>query len=188
MAEHPDQQASEPLELAGCEVTSSADRVPETGVPHAAYVRVVHRARKAVVLALVVFGTAFTICVRREHYLTDILGEREAVIWAWGRWAFGIGVLACFASPLAFIIEELARPAKPRPVTLRPLLVRSLLIAIAVFAVGLSTALAFGRWQAFGSVIGTVLLLAAVRERHLNRVILAVLAAIVLGLTLWGAS
>jgi hypothetical protein len=45
-------------------------------------------------------------------------------------------------------------------------------------------ALAFGPGQAVGSAIGMFLLLAAVRKRNTARAVLAVLAAIVLGLTL----
>jgi hypothetical protein len=186
MTERPDQQGSESQGPAGREVVLDAGSLPENGAPHAAYVNLVHRIRKAVVIAMAVFGVGFVICTRREHYLTYILGEREAGIWTWGRWAFGIGVLACLVSPVAFIVEELARPAKPKPVALRPLFARSLLIMIAVLAVCLSTALACGPWQAFGAVIGTILSFAAVREHHMVRAILAVLAAIVLGLTLLG--
>ena len=64
--------------------------------------------------------------------------------------------------------------------------VRSLFILVTVVAICLSMTFAYGPWQAIGAVIGTFLVLAAVREHRIVRVVLAILAAIMLGLTLLG--
>ena len=185
MADHPDQQGFKPQGPAGRDVVPTAGPVPETCAPHAAYLRTVDCARKAVAIAMVIFGVGFGICVRRDDYLTGT-SRQEPGIWAWGGKALGIGVLACLVAVLALIVEQLARPTDPKRIALRSLLIRALLITIAVVALCFSMALAYGAWHAIGAVIGTFFLLAAVRQHDTPRAILAVLAAIVLGLTLWG--
>jgi hypothetical protein len=185
MAEHSDKNNFGPQEPAGCEVVPEAGPALETPAPHSTYLKLIDTARKTVAVAMAVCGVGLVICVNREDYLRLTL-RRESGIWTWGCWVFGIGVLACLTATLALIVEYLARPAKPRLFTLRSLFVRSLLIVIAVVAVCLSMAFAYGPWQAIGAVIGTFLVLAAAREHRIVRVVLAILAAIMLGLTLLG--
>ena len=69
---------------------------------------------------------------------------------------------------------------------MRWLFVRALLILVAVAAITFSLYVAYGPGQAIGGAVGTLLLLAAVREHSVNRWVLVILATVVLGLTLWG--
>jgi len=95
-----------------------------------------------------------------------------------------MGVAACLTATFAFVIEYLARPTAPTEFTLRSLFVRSLLILVVIAAIGVSMTFGFGVAQGVGAVIGTILLLAAMRERREARAVLAVLAVVVLGPTL----
>jgi hypothetical protein len=140
-------------------------------------------ARKVVAIAMAVCAVGLVVCIRQDDYLTRTL-RYEPGIWRWGIGVFGSGVAACLIATLAFIVEHLARPTAPTVLTLRSLFVRLLIILMIIVAVGLSMAALFGYAQGAGAVIGTVLLLAALRERRMARTILAALAAIVLGLTL----
>jgi hypothetical protein len=112
--------------------------------------------------------------------------RQEPGIWAWGGQSLGIGVLACLVATFALIVEQLARPTDPKRIALRSLLVRAVLVLITVVGLGLSMAFAYGAWQAIGAVMGAFLLLAAVRQHDTPRAMLGVLAAIMLGGTLWG--
>jgi hypothetical protein len=127
--------------------------------------------RKAVAIAMAVFGVGFVVCI-------------HLVNCPWAMRAFAIGVYACLIATLALIVEPLARPANSTPFSLRSLCVRSLLILLTVVAVGLTMAALFGPGQAIGAVVGIFLLLAAVREHNGLRIFLAVLAAIVFSWTL----
>jgi hypothetical protein len=147
--------------------------------------KLIDTARKSVAIAMAVFGAGFAICTRRDDYLTGTL-RWEPGIWAWGKWVLGIGVLTCLIATFALIVEYMARPAAPKPITLRSLFIRSLFILIAVVLISFSMTFAYGPPQAIGAVIGAFLLLAAWREQTEWRVVLAVLAAMVFGLTLWG--
>jgi hypothetical protein len=140
-------------------------------------------ARKAVAIAMALCGVAMVVCVRQDDYLTGTL-RQEPGIWRWGAGVFEIGVAACLIATLAFVVEYLARPTAPSVFTLRSLFVRSSTILVILAAIGVSIAALFGFAQATGAVIGTTLLLAALRERRMTRAIFAILAAIMLGATL----
>ena len=150
-----------------------------------AYLRTIDTTRKAVAIMMVVFGIGFGICLRHDDYFIETL-RYEPGAWTRGKWAFGIGVFACVIVTLGLVLEFLARPTKPWPFSLRWLFVRALLILVTVAVVTYSLYVAFGPGQAIGGAVGTLLLLAAVREHLAKRRVLAVLATIVLGLTLWG--
>ncbi len=66
------------------------------------------------------------------------------------------------------------------------MLIRLLFILIIAVVVCLSMATAYGPWQAIGAVMSIFLVLAAVRKHRIARVVLAILAAMMLGLTLLG--
>jgi hypothetical protein len=139
--------------------------------------------RKAIAIAMAVCGVGLVVCIQRDDYLTGTL-RYEPGIWRLGMWAFGSGVAACLIATLASVVEYLARPTAPTAFTLRSLFARSMIILVVLAAIGVSMAVFFGFPQGVGAVIGTILLLAALRERSMARAILAVLAAIVLGPTL----
>jgi len=185
MAEHSGENNFEPQKPAGREAESKARAALKTPTPHGAYLKLINSTRKAVAIAMAVCGVGLVICINRDDYLRLTL-RRESGIWAWGCWGFGIGVLICLTVAIALIVEHLARPAKPMPFTLRSVFVRSLLLLVAVISIGLFMTLAYGAGQAIGALIGVFLTLAAVREQNIARVVLAVLAAIILGLTLLG--
>ncbi len=107
-------------------------------------------------------------------------------MWAWATWAFFIGLYVCLIATLGLVIEHLARPAKAKLFALRSLLVRFVLILAATVAIYLTMDAEYGPPQAIGAAIGTFLLLGAVRQHDTPRAILGVLAAIMLGWTLWG--
>ncbi len=82
--------------------------------------------------------------------------------------------------------EPAGRGAVLVPFTLRSMLIRLLFILIIAVVVCLSMATAYGPWQAIGAVMSIFLVLAAVRKHRIARVVLAILAAMMLGLTLLG--
>jgi hypothetical protein len=185
MAEHVDEGDIESPEPVGREVLREGGLALKTPIPNVAYLKLVDNVRKAVAIAMAVFGAGYVVCANRNE-LEFTRETRESGIWAWGAWVFGIAVLACSIATLALVVEYLARPATERPFSLRSFFVRALFIVIVVVAICVAMALLYGPGQAIGAVIGTFLLLAAIREHHTKRAILAFLAAIVLGLTLLG--
>jgi hypothetical protein len=161
--------------------TSLASETPE---PHSAYLKFIANARKGVAITMAVFGAGFVVCVNVVD--SGLTWRKDTGIWALGIPVCEIGILVCLVVTLAFIIEHLARPVRPTPFTLRSVLVRSLLILLTVGAICLAMASAYGFWQATGAVVGTFLLLAAVREHGSARATRAFLAAIVVTLTVMG--
>jgi hypothetical protein len=185
MAEQREYKSIEPEIPAERDIATETGPTRETSGPPNAYLKAIDTARKAAAVAMAVLGAAFVICVRRDDYLTGTL-RWEPGIWAWGGRIFAIGVYGCLIATLGLLLEYLARPAKPWPFSLRWLFIRALLILITVTAVSLALGFAYGPGQAIGAAVGTFLLLAAMRERRMPRGVLASLAAVVLGLTLWG--
>ena len=183
MAEHADEKSFEPQEPVGPETAPDASPPSEVSESHAAYLKIINNAKKVVAIAIVIFGAGFIICVNRDDYLTETL-RREPGIWAWGIWICGLGVIACLIATLALIVEFLARPISSASFKLRSVFIRSLFIVTASIAICLLVVITFGPWQAVGTMIGTFLLLAALREKNMARVVLAVLAMIALSLTL----
>jgi hypothetical protein len=182
MAEHPGAKNFEPQGSVGHEVVPEAGPSLDMPESQSAYLKFIDNARKAVAIAMGVFGAGFVICANLDPGDGTDFGPRTR---SFGT-GFAIGVYACLIVVLAFIVEHLARPAKPTPFTLRSLFVRSLFILITVVAIYYAMTIAYGPWQAIGAVVGTILLLAAVRENYITRIISAFLAVIVLGLTLLG--
>jgi hypothetical protein len=154
----------------------------ESPAPHSAYLKFIDNARKAVAIAMAVFGASCVVCSN----LDPNQGIDRASWTASLGFCSLIGTLACLTAALVLTVEHLARPATPATFTLPSLLGRFVLILIAVVAIGVSMSIAYGAWQAIGAVVGVLLLLAALRERRMARVLRAFLAAIVLGLTLLG--
>jgi hypothetical protein len=150
-----------------------------------AYLKTIDATRKAVAIAMVVVAAGMVLCARRND-LELTTESRHSGAWAWAEWAFAVGIYACATATLTLVLEYLARPAKPWPFSLRWLFVHALLILVTVAAVTYSLYVAFGPGQAIGGAVGTLLLLAAVREHEIRRGVLSVLAAVVLGLTVWG--
>jgi hypothetical protein len=180
MAEHPSPSSFEPHESEGPEA------VPESGPvldAPSTYLKFIDNTRKAVVIAMAVCGAGLVICVHREDYLVETL-RRKPGIWTFGMWVFLIGVYTCLIATLALIVEHLARPAKATSFFLRSLFVRSLFILTTVVAIYLLMDTAYGPGQAIGAVISIFLLLAAMRAHNTACTVLAILAAIMLGLTL----
>lgn len=154
----------------------------ETSAPHSAYLKLIDAARKAVAVAMAVCGAGFVICANLDPGHGTDFGPRTRLLGI----GFVIGVYACLIAVLVLIVEHLARPAKPTPFMLRSVFVRASFILIAVVAICVLMATVYGHGQAIGAVAGTFLVLAAVREHYVVRAVLAVLAAIVIGLTLLG--
>ena len=143
-------------------------------------------ARKAVAIAMAIFGVGLVVCIQRDDYLTGTL-RHEPGIWRWGAWAFGSGIAACLLATFVLVIEYLARPVTPSRFVLRSFLMRASMVLIAIVGVGCVVAFVVGFGQRIGAAIGASLSLAALRERHEARVALAVLAAVAFGLTIWSA-
>jgi len=184
MAEQSDDRGLGPQEPSGREAVGSLGSTLETPKSYATYLKLIGNAKKAVAISVVVCGPGFAFCANRDEYLRLTL-RQESGLWWWGAGAFGIGVLVCLVASVALVAEYLARPA-PTRFALRSVLIRSLLILVAVAAVCFGMVFAYGAAQGIGAVIGVVLGLAAVREHHISRAVLAVLAAIVVGWTLLG--
>jgi MFS family permease len=158
------------------------DSTPAALRSYAKYLKLIDKAKKAVAIGVAVCGLSFVLCVNLCVDRDDRLGRtliEESGLWRWGVRAFGIGVLACLVATLALVAEYLARPA-PTRFALRSVLVRSLLILVAVAAVCLAMVFARGLAPGVGAAIGTVLVLAAVRERGISRAVLAIIAAVVI--------
>ncbi len=132
---------------------------------------------------MVVCGLAWILCVRCDDYRTVTL-RLPPGMWAWGVWTFGIGVCACLTATFLLMVEHVARPAAPTPLSLRSLLLRVLAVLVAVSVIALGMGVGYGNWQAIGAVVGTFLALAAWRAHRMARATLAVLALLLLGLTL----
>jgi hypothetical protein len=148
------------------------------------YAARIDTARKAVAIAMAVCGIGAVVCIRQDDYLAGTL-RYEPGIWRLGVWMFGAGVYACLVATSALVVEHLARPSVLCPFALRSYLARVSGILVAIITVGVSTTLAFGWSQGVGGVIGTILLLAALRERGSLRRPLAVSGTVVFGLILW---
>jgi hypothetical protein len=153
--------------------------------PANGYMKTIDTTRKAVAIAMVIFAVGMVLCARRND-LELTTEARRSGAWAWATWAFVMGIYACAIATLALVLEYLARPARPWPFSLRWLFVRALLLLVVVAAITSSLYVAYGPGQAIGAAVGTLLLLAAVREHHIRRGVPAVLATVVLGLTVWG--
>ena len=136
----------------------------ETPATHSMYLKLIDAMRKAVAIAMAVFGLGFVICANLDPGHGTDFGPRTRLVGI----GFVIGVYACLIAVLVLIVEHLARPAKPTPFTLRSVFVRSLFILVTVVAIYLSMTFAYGPWQAIGAVIGTFLVLAAVREHRID--------------------
>ncbi len=185
MAENADERCFEPQGSIGPETVPKAGPSLEISKSQAAYLKFINNARKAVAIMMVVCGVAFIIFLKRYDYLCGTL-RRDRGLWMWGTWVFGIGVAACLVAALAFIIEYVVRPVAPKPITLRSLFLRSLLTIITIAAICYSMIFAFGPAQGIGATIGTFLLLAALKKHNKRHYACAILAVIVLGLTLLG--
>jgi hypothetical protein len=178
-----DESIYKPQLTAGLETVPNADPALRSPGANSSYLKIINNARKVVAILMAVCGIGVVVCVNRDNYLTETL-RREAGIWAWGKWAFGIGVLICLIATLTFIIEYLARPAAPKSITFRSLFIRSMFIIIVIAVVFYSMDIFCGLAQGIGATIGTFLLLAALKKDNPTRAVLAVLAVIVLGPTL----
>jgi hypothetical protein len=183
MAEHADETRVERQGPLPYEAAIQVVPPPATPESNAAYLKVIDNARKAVAVALAVFGAGIVICSRHNVYVVEELKTTEG-IWTWQTGVSAIGVCACLCATLALIIEGLSRPATPRPIAMRSLFLRSLLVSVGVLAISFAMGLAFGPSQGVGAFFGSLLLLAAIRSRDITRASFAVLAAIVLGPTL----
>jgi hypothetical protein len=181
MTEHADEGSIDSQKPVGREELPEAGLALETSRSH--YLKIIDNARKAVAITMGGCGLLFVLCVNRDDYLTETL-RREPGIWAWGKWIFGIGVLICLVTTLAFIIEYLARPAAPNPIKFRSMFIRSLFIISIIAAIFYAMLIFYGFPQAIGATTGVIILLAAVKKVNPARAIIAVLAVIVLGLTL----
>jgi hypothetical protein len=168
---------------AGIEAVPNVDLALESPNPNSSYLKIVNNARKAVAIAMVFCGAGFTICFNYNDYLTETL-RREPGIWAWGAWAFRIGVLLCLVATLALIIEYLARPAAPKSIRFRSFIIQSMFITITIAGICYSMVISYGLAQGIGATIGTFLLLGALKKDNPARAVLAILAVIVLGPTL----
>jgi hypothetical protein len=140
-------------------------------------------ARKAVAIAMVVCSVGVVVCIRRDDYLTGTL-KCEPGIWRSGANVFTYGILACLIATAALVVEYLARRAVLSSFSLQSFFVSASIILAIIVASGVLMTFGFGVAQGVGAVIGTILLLAAMRERREARAVLAVLAAVVLGPTL----
>jgi hypothetical protein len=183
MAEQTEENTSASQAAGFPEVAPGPGARTDTPQPHAAYFKFLDYARKTAAIGVVLCGPAWILCVRRDDYLTETL-RRESGVWGWGVWLFGIGVCASLMLTVLLIVEHLARPAAPRCFTLRSVLLRSLLILIAGSGICLWMVVGYGVVQGVGAVLGIILALAAMRTHGTSRAVLAVCAAILLGLTL----
>jgi hypothetical protein len=184
MGEPSDYRSLAPQEPPESEAVAGLSSTPEIPRSYATCLKLIDNAKKTVAIGMVVCGLGSVLCTRRDDYLRLTL-RQESGMWAWGATVFGIGVLACIGAALVLVVEYLARPA-PTRFALRLVSVRSLLILVVSVAIYLGMAFGYGVTQGIGAVVGTFLLLAALREHRVARAVLAVLAAIVLVLTLEG--
>jgi hypothetical protein len=145
----------------------------------AAYLKAINRVRIAAAVAMAVCGFGFVVCVNNDDYLRLTL-RRDSGIWEWGVPVFGTGVYACVIATLLLIVEYFARPTEPARFTLRSVLLRTFSVA----AICLWMVTAYGPGQGIGALVGSLLLLAALRQRRVARAILATMAVIVLSPTL----
>lgn len=148
------------------------------------YAKWMDKARIVVAVAMAICGVGLVVCVRKDDYLTGML-RLEPGIWQWGVSVFGIGICTCLITTLAIVIEHLARPAELTPSALRSFFFRASIIAAIVVGAGVSAAIVLGPLQGFGTVVGVLLAIGAVRQHREARVLLAVMAALVFGLVVW---
>jgi len=71
------------------------------------YLQRIDLARKAVAITAAVCGAGLVVCANRMAHLQAI--GRESGAWDWGTLAFGIALVACFATTGALVIEGLVR-------------------------------------------------------------------------------
>jgi hypothetical protein len=178
-----DESINKPQETIGIEAVPNAEPALESPGANSSYLKIVDNARIAVAITSVVCGICAVIFNNCDDYFTVTL-RREPGIWMWGKWIFGIGFLACLAGSLILIIEYLARPATPKSIKFLPIFFRSVFMIIAIAAISYLMLIFYGCMQAVGATIGIFLLLAALKNDYIARVILAVLALIVLCPTL----
>ena len=85
MAEHSDENNFEPQEPAGREVVPEAGPALETPAPHSMYLKLIDAMRKAVAIAMAVFGVGFVICANLDPGHGTDFGPRERAVWHWFR-------------------------------------------------------------------------------------------------------
>jgi hypothetical protein len=73
----------------------------------AMYERRIDQARKAVAITAALCGAGLVVCANRTEHLQAI--RREPGIWDWGTIAFGVALLACFATTGALVVEAMVR-------------------------------------------------------------------------------
>lgn len=156
-----------------------------SGISQSPYTKFIDITRKIVAAAMAICGVGTVVCVHRDDHLRLTL-RQDSGMWGWGVLVFEIGVLVCLGLTCALVIEHLARPIAPARHFLRSLFIRFMLIVLAVAALCRAMVAGYGAVQGIGAVFGTLVLLAAVRAHRTARVILAIVAAILLGLTLLG--
>ncbi len=171
-----------PSGIGTLEATPSLGWPDDAAQTHGTYLKLVQIARKAVAIAMAVFGAGLVICTN-----LDPGPQVGPPSWA-QRCGLGllVGICGCFAAAVVLIIEHLARPARPKPFTFSSLILRFWLILTAIFAIGDLIAENFGAWQAIGAMAAGFLLLSVVRERGRRRFLSACFAAVMLGLTILG--
>ena len=154
----------------------------EISQSYAAHLKFIGNVRKFVPAVAIVCGVGAVACVRAHEHFKQISAQQPDN-WELAAKILLVGVLACLAATLALVVEYVARPA-PTRFTLRALSIRFLLVLLAVVAVGVGMYFGYGAAQGIAGAIGIFLALAAVRERGMVRVVLAILAAMVIGPTL----
>jgi hypothetical protein len=182
MREHAQEEPS-PEEHAARDAVPDACPMSQLSTSFAVYQKVIDNARGIVAIAAAICGAGYIVSLRRDDYLRLTL-RTDSGIWAWGCSIFGIGLEICCAAVLLLIVEHLAQPATRGRLWALVLLLRSLVIVLIGATICSVMAYAFGPGQAVGSTIGASLILAAVRQRHTARFVLAGIATVVLVLTL----
>jgi hypothetical protein len=166
-------------------LSQKADSLLGVFQTYSAYSNLIDNVRKSVAIAMAVCGGVFVLCVHHDEFIREVM-RRDSGIWEWGVRVFGTGILACLAATSLLIVEYLSRPTVANSSRLRTLLVRFFLILLAAAAIFLWFLANYGTAYGIGAVCSLFLILAAMRERSVTRVVLGLLAAIVIVLIVSG--